>query len=295
MNRPLIVAAALLLLSTALAAQTQPAKGAPAQGAQAAQATPPAPPALKGVKTPPQAKSTEEFNAYLSDIQMPDLNAAEVAAQQFAAKYPQSELTSGLFLRLMFDNLQANNADKAIDMGRQTLKFEPTNPVAEIYVATLLAETTRDSDIDASQKFDEAVKDANAGLQNIETSLMIAGNMTQEQVEEQRTDLKARAYDALGLVSLKKKDNTTAEKELRQSVQVRGEPGDPMTHLRLALALDNQKRYADALAEANKAAALAPPGQSVAKLAETEVDRLKKLTNTAAAPTPTTQAPTTPK
>jgi hypothetical protein len=64
-----------------------------------------------------------------------------------------------------------------------------------------------------------------------------------------------------------------------------------MTHLRLALALDNQQRYAEALAEANKSAALAPADQPVAKLAQTEIDRLKKLSSTSAAPASSSSQP----
>ncbi len=268
MKRLLIVLAAALVLCGAAMAQTQPPAGN-------AQPTGPAP--LKGVKAPPQAKSQEEYNEYLSAIQLPDLNQAELAAQQFAAKFPQSQLTSGLFMRLMFDNIQANNADKAIDMGRQVLKIEPTNPVAAIYTATLLAETARDTDIDAAQKFDEAAKDVNVGLQNVDTNLMVAGNLTQDQVEQNRTDLKARAYEALGLIAIKKKDYAGAEKNLRQSIQTRGGTGEALTHLRLAIALDNQQKYAEALTEATKAQSLASPEQPVSKQAQMEIDRLKKL------------------
>ncbi|MBZ5646234.1 MAG: tetratricopeptide repeat protein [Acidobacteriia bacterium] len=296
MKRVLIAGAAVLAIASLAAAQAQPAGSSGTQTKPAAQAHPPAPAPLKGVKPPPQAKTPEEyaaFNTAFGSAQGPDLAAGEAAAREFQAKYPQSELASQLYTVVFFNSIQANNADKAIDMGREALKLEPTNPVASVYTATVLAETTRETDIDAAEKFDEAVKDANAGLQNVDTSLTLAANVTQDQVDGIRADLKARAYDALGLIAFKRKDDAGAEKYLRQSLQATGGAGDPMTHLRLAVTLDRQGKYAEALTEANKAAATAPPDQPVAKQAQAEVDRLKKLTGSGGTATPAPQ--TTPR
>ncbi len=223
-------------------------------------------------------------------IQGPDLAAGEAAARAFQAKFPQSELTSQLFLQLLFKSTQANNADTAVNMGREVLKLDATNPVAADYVAWVLAETTRETDLDGAQKFDEATRNANIALQNVDANLVLAPGVTQQQADATRADLRARAYDALGLVQLKRKDDAGAEKYLRQSIEVRGEPGDPMSHFRLALALDRQARYADALTEAKKAAALATPDQPVAKSAQAEIERLNKLTG---APAPAAAAPGT--
>ena len=274
-------------------AQSQPASSAPAAAPQ--QAAPATPPATTGIKPPPAAKTQAEYDAFntaLTAVQGPDLAAGEAAARDFQAKFPQSELTSQLYLSLLFKALQANNADAAVDMGHQVLKLDPTNPVAAVYVATVLAETTRDTDLDAAQKFDEAAKDANLALQNVDANLMMAAGTTQEQADATKSDLKARAYDALGLVELKRKNDAGAEKYLRQSVQTRGEPGDPMTHLRLALSLDRQNKFPDALAEAKKAASLAQPDQPVAKSAQAEIDRLNKLTG--GGPTPAAAPGTAP-
>ncbi len=269
-----------------------PPAGGQSQAAPQAQAAPP----VKGIKAPPQAKTQDEYNDFskaLNATQGTDETAAEAGAREFQAKYPQSELTSQLYLTLMFKNLQANNAERAIDMGREVLKLEPNNPVAAIYSATALAETTRDSDIDAAQKFDEAIKEANIGIQNVDSNLLMAANVTQEQADATKADLKARAYDALGLVELKRKNDAAAVDNLQQSIKVRGEPGDPMTHLRLALAFDHLTKYNDAMTEANKAASLASPQQSVSKLAQAEIERLKKLTGSGS-PTPAPANPPAP-
>lgn len=302
MKHILLTAAAALALATLAAAQAQPA---PAPNTQAPATTTPGTPApaqaappVKGLKAQPQAKTQEEYNAFLAAAQAaqsPDPAAAEAAARDFQAKFPNSELTSQLYLALLFSYNAAHNLDKAADMGREVLKIDPTNPVAAVYTGLILSESTRGTDIDASQKFDEALKDANIGLQNVDSNLMLPGNVTQDQVDGTKADLKATAYDTIGLVAFKRNDFPTAEKNFRQSIQFRPQPGDAMSHLRLALALDKQNKYKDALPEAQKAVSLANPQDNVSRSAQAEVERLQKLVGGgAAAPAPATQQPSAP-
>lgn len=301
MRQVLLTAAAALALAAFAVAQTPPAPQtqAPSGSAQAPAAQTPASPAaaqaapVKGLKPPPQAKTQEEYNAFLIAAQAasgPDPAAAEPAVRDFQAKFPSSELTAQLYLALLFSYNSARNLDKAAEMGREVLKADPGNPVAAVYTGLILAESTRGTDIDASQKFDEANKDANLGLQNLEGNLMLPGNVTQEQVDATKADLKATAYDVLGLVAFKRNDFPTAEKDFRQSIQSRGQPGDAMSHLRLALALDKQNKYQEALPEAQKAVSLSNPQDNVSKSAQAEVERLQKLTGAGgAAPAPGAQ------
>jgi len=284
MKQNLKTAAAVLAFAVLAGAQSQ---NAPPAGNQAPATAPPAqtaPPqysAVKGLKLPPQAKTQEEYNAFMAASQLAfgnDSAAADVAARDFKLKFPNSELTSQLYMGLMLNSIRMNNSDRAVDMGREVLKLDPTNPVAAVYTGLVLAETTRESDLEAAQRFEEAGKDANIGLQNVDTNLMLAGNVPQETVDGTKADLKARSYDTLGLVAFKRNDFTTAEKYFRQAIQARGEPQDAMSHLRLALALDKQNKYKEALPEAQKAASLADPQDSVAKSAQAEVERLQKLT-----------------
>ena len=304
MKKILMTAAAAIALAALAVAQTQPApapKTAPSAGTQAPATPAPAQAApLKGLKPPPQAKSQEEYSAFLTAAQAaaaPDPAAAEPAVRDFQVKFPGSELTPQLYLALLFSYNGARNLDKAADMGREVLKVEPTNPVAAVYTGLILAESTRGTDIDATQKFDEANKDANSGLQNVEANLMLPGNVTQEQADGMKADLKATAYDVLGLVAFNRNDFSTAEKNFRESIRLRPQPGDPMSHLRLALSLDKQNKYKEALPEAQKAVSLANPQDHVSKTAQAEVERLQKLTGggsgtTAPATQPATPPPT---
>src|SRR6476660_7843281 len=140
----------ILALATFVSAQTQ-TPPAPAGGA-AAPATPPA------GKRPPQAKTQAEFDAYKVAAADTDAAALEKAADDFAAKFPDSELRILLYKTAMRGYQNANNADKMLDMGRKCLALDPNDPEALVDVAEVLTERTRDTDLDKDQRLDEATK-----------------------------------------------------------------------------------------------------------------------------------------
>src|SRR5205823_5781598 len=111
-----------------------------------------------------------------------DPNAAETAANEFAEKFPNSELKAALFQSVMQKYQAANNADKVIDVGRRVLQAEPDNAVAAVMVATVLSERTRDSDLDKAERLTEARKDADIALKNVE-NIPIPGNIPPQQAQ----------------------------------------------------------------------------------------------------------------
>jgi tetratricopeptide (TPR) repeat protein len=91
-----------------------------------------------------------------------------------------------------------------------------------------------------------------------------------------------------------------AEGFFRKSIDAYPTQPDPVVVLRLALALDKQGRYADALKEADRAVELSQGNQALADPARRERDRLVQLTGGIPAPSPNspaapTQDPAAPK
>jgi tetratricopeptide (TPR) repeat protein len=191
-----------------------------------------------------------------------------------------------------------NNADKVIEMGRKALSLDPDNPLVLVMLGNVLAENARDTDPDVNQEYTEAMKDAQHGLETMKTGLVVQPGTSPDTVAMMQQALTAMAHSALGWIELKRHNDAAAEQHLRQAAQLNVMQPDPMVYLRLAIALDHQSKYADALAAANKAIEISPNG-NVADLARQEKDRLEKLTAKPAAPappaTPATQpAPTSP-
>jgi len=289
-------------------ATAKPASSSPAPAASGSSQTaaptatvPLAPqaPALPPHKAPPSAKTADEFSAYNTAAGNPDNAAAEKAADDFASKFPQSDLRGLLYSNIMRRYQQANDSDKTLEMARKVLTYEPNDPVALVMAGTVLAERTREGDLDREERYDEAIKYARRALETANTDLMVPANATSQQIESAKKVLLSMAHSAIGMVDLNRKNDASAVQEFQQSIAL-STPGqvEPLTYLRLALAQDHLKQYSDALVSANKAVESSPANSPVAMLAKQEVDRLSKLEGSEApnpAPAPPQQGNSSPK
>src|SRR5215471_5843566 len=236
-------------------------------------------------KTPPAAKTNEEFAAYNAAVGNPDTAAAEKLADDFATKFTQSDLRGLLYSAIMRRYQQANDPEKTLEMARKVLTYEPKDPVALVMAATVLAERTREGDLDREERFDEAVKYAQRSLETVNTELMVPSQATAEQINSAKKVLQSMAHSAIGMVQLDRKNDAAAVQEFQDSIAL-STPGqvEPLTYLRLALAQDHLKQFPAALTSANKAVEAAQANSPVAMLAKQEIDRLTKLNEGGAQP-----------
>ena len=84
----------------------------------------------------PQAKTQPEYADYNAANAISGGAAMEKAANDFAAKYPDSELRSILYSKAMHNYQAENNPDKMLAMGEKVLAYDPDNPVALVLTAT---------------------------------------------------------------------------------------------------------------------------------------------------------------
>jgi tetratricopeptide (TPR) repeat protein len=284
MKRLIMMSAAILIMSgLALAQSSTPAQKSGGQTPAAGQtpATGQAPPANKQ----PQAKTQDEYKAFMEAVQKTTPSDAEQAAREFEIKYPDSELTSLLFYQVMSQYQKADNAEKTIEMGRKAIQHDPDNTAALILTGMVLAERTRDSDIDRDEKLNEAQRDVTKALENVQQGkFRLAANATPEQTESFKNTVTYMAYAALGQIDLVKKNDAAAEQNLNKALAIPAGQQDALTWLRLSLALDHQNKYPDALNAANKAVDLSANNPAVGNLAKIEQSRLKQLTAGGGAP-----------
>jgi tetratricopeptide (TPR) repeat protein len=248
----------------------KPAAQTPAAG----QAAPAAP---QG-KRPAQAKTQPEYEAYNAAKVLTDPAALEKAADDFAVKFPDSELRPILYSAAMNLYQQANNADKMMDMAKKILTYDADSPEALLGVAQVLAERTRDTDLDKDQKLAEARKNAERALVTVDTDIPTAG-IPQDRLDAYKGFLKSEAYAILGTLSFTAKNWADAESNLRKSIDALPQQPDPIAVFRLSVALDMQNKYPEALKFANQAVDLTKdrPDSAAAKAAQAEKDRLTKL------------------
>jgi tetratricopeptide (TPR) repeat protein len=272
MKRATIIIALLGISAWGLA-QDKPA----AQSAPAGQAAAPA------GKRPPQAKTQPEFDAYKAVVALTDAAAQEKAATDFATKFPESELRALLYKAVMHGYQQSNNADKMMEMAQKVLTFDGDDPEALLGVAQVLAERTRDTDLDKDQRLAEARKDAQRALVTVETDVPSTG-YPPEQLNAFKSFLRSDAYAILGTIDFNAKAWADAEGNLRKSIDAFPQQVDPIAVFRLSVALDMQNKYPEALKYANQAVDLTKEGSAAGDAARKEKDRLTQLTSGGAAP-----------
>jgi tetratricopeptide (TPR) repeat protein len=294
MNRAAIMIIVLTAASMA-AAQTKPAaQGTPAPasaGQQAAGQTPP-----QQGKRPPQAKTQPEYDAYNAALKSAnsDPAALEKGAADFATKFPDSELRVLLYKAAMHAYQNSNNGDKMLEMGRDVLKIDPDDPEALVSVSEVLAERTRDTDLDKDQRLAEAMTMAKHAVETVDTDLAVPPTTPQEKVDAYKAFYRSSAYSVMGAIAFNQEKYPEAEGYFRQSIAAYPSQPDPIAVLRLALSLDTQEKYPEALKEAEQAVQLTQENTQAGTLARQERSRLAQLTGaggSAAPPNPNSGAP----
>src|SRR5579872_4838544 len=150
--------------------QTQPAPAAPQQPISQQQV---------------QAKTKAEYDAYLAADKTvskdADLSKGEAAAAAFQEKFPQSQLSSILYDKLMKRYQQAENTAKSLEMARKELALDPKSVPALLTAASLLAGSAHESDVNFAQEYTETLNDAHAALQMLESGTFNPPGLTPEQ------------------------------------------------------------------------------------------------------------------
>lgn len=261
---------AVLFAASAVVAQTATTP-APAPGAQTGAAAP-----ATG-QHQPQAKSTDEYTAYNAAAAKTDPAQLEAAADEFAQRFPDSELKELLYVRAMNIYQQQNNTGKVISAGRKAIAINPNDPIPLVAVASALVMDTHDNDLDRDGRYAEAGKDAQAALDNVDTGLQVPPGVSPEQIAGAKANLRSIAYDSLGVIAMNKKDYATAEQSFQKAAELMKEQPDAVVYLRLSVAQDNQGKYPQALDAANKAVQYSPDGSAEKNLSKQQQARLQKL------------------
>lgn len=280
--------------TTGSAQQTPPPAGqtAPAQNNPGQVAPAPGTAAQPAAKRPPQAKTQPEFDAYKAAAVSTDAAALEKAADDFAVKFPDSELRMILYKNAMHLYQNANNAERTEAMGRKVLNLDPDDPDALTIVAEVIAERTHDTDLDKDQRYDEGMKMAEKALQTVDTDLAVPAGTPQEKIDGYKAGLRSQAYSTMGTIQYNKNNFPAAQANFQKALDAY--PSQPYAPdlLRLALALDKQQKYEEALKFAIRAVELTQENTMVGGSARRERDRLQQLTGAAAVPAqPPSQPP----
>jgi tetratricopeptide (TPR) repeat protein len=283
----------ILSIAISAPAQSAPAASQPAQ-AKGTATTAPGAAAQPAQKRPPQAKTQPEFDAYKAAAASTDAAALEKAADDFAAKFPDSELRVILYKSAMRLYQNANNAEKTEAMGRKVIALDADDPDALSTVAEVIAERTRDTDLDKDQRYADGMKMAEKSLSTVDTDIAVPAGTPQDKIDAYKAGVRSQAYSTMGTIQYNENNFAAAQENFQKAIDAF--PSQPYAPdvLRLALSLDKQQKYDEALKACNRAVELTQDNTQIGSSARRERDRLQQLTGHPTTPPPATPAPQTP-
>jgi tetratricopeptide (TPR) repeat protein len=248
-------------------------------------------------RSPVQTKTREEYKAYQAAVangQTPD--AMEKAADDFAAKFPNSDVRVLLYRVAMSSYQNAGNPQKMMDMGLKVLAINKDDPEALIAIAEILEERTAPTDLDRKQRSEQVIEYATHALKTLDTDLAVPAGTSPDRVDAYKKYLRSTTLSIIGTIYYKQEHYPEAEAKLRNAIDADAGNPDPVVVLRLALALDQQKKYSDALEQANRAVELTEEGTDLGRMARNERDRLVVQSGVSVTPasTPPAMAPASP-
>ena len=247
----------------------------PANAQSQAPAQPSTPPPGKA---PVQAKTQAEFEAYQAVMaKSQDGDAMEKAADDFSAKFPDSDLRVLVYRAVMHNYTSAGNSERILESGLKVLSLDKDDPEALIGVAEVQGEHTSPTDLDRNQRMQQAMDNAQHALKTIDTDLAVPAGTAADKVDGYKRYLRSTAWAIVGTIQYKREQFPDAETSLRQSIDADPQEPDAVVILRLALALDQQKKYPEALQYANRAVNLTREDGELGKTARNERDRLTTL------------------
>jgi tetratricopeptide (TPR) repeat protein len=269
-----------VLAASLVAVRAQSSASAPASSSAPQTGTP------NSGRPPVRTQTREEYKAYQAAVaneQNPE--AMEKAADDFAAKFPNSDVRVLLYRAAMSSYQNVGNPDKMMNMGLKVLAIDKDDPEALIGIAEILEERTGPTDLDRQQRSDQVVEYATHALKTLDTDLAVPAGTSPDRVDAYKRYLRSTALAIIGTMYYKQEHFAEAETKLRDAMETDAANPDPVVVLRLALALDQQKKYSDALEQANRAVELTAEGTDLGRMARNERDRLVVQAGGSGAPT----------
>jgi tetratricopeptide (TPR) repeat protein len=225
-----------------------------AAGASAlmAQATPPTVPVAPAAPKGPAPKSQAELTAIQAMVQANQQNNPDAvikAAEELMTKFADTEFKE-LALNMESEAyVQKGDNTKAQVYAEQALALNPKNYQAALTMAELLGKQTRENDLDREEKLGKAEKYANDAINTVKDTPKPNPQITDDQWNEYKKGLIARAHNAIGTGQLIRKKYDAAAAEFKLAVD--NDP-QPAFMVRQASALQSAGKNEEAAALCDK-------------------------------------------
>ncbi|HLK47367.1 MAG TPA: hypothetical protein VKT49_04480 [Bryobacteraceae bacterium] len=173
------------------------------------------------------------------------------AAENLLSKYADTEFKDTALFFEATAYRQKGDRDKAQVFAERALTANPKNFQASLMLGELIAQGTRENDLDRDDKLAKADKYSNDAITTLNAAAKPNAQMSDQQWEDAKKDLIAEAHDSLGMSALLRKKYDVAINEFKMSVDGAAHP-EPAFQVRLASAYSSAGKYDEAIAAADK-------------------------------------------
>jgi tetratricopeptide (TPR) repeat protein len=221
----------------------------------------------------PKSKNETEAVMAVMKASTPDEKIA--AAENLLAKYKDTEFKSYALLQAAQGAQMKGDQVAAIQYGNRAIEADANNFQALLLVSGLLAQSTREFDLDKDEKLGRSTKMASDAIAAVNAAAKPNPSLTDEQWAGIKKDMISQAHDTLGTIAMVQKKYDAAITEFKNSIEVAATP-EPATSVRLAAAYTNAGKFDDSAALLDKVIADAGANATVKKAAQAEKLRVEK-------------------
>jgi tetratricopeptide (TPR) repeat protein len=224
----------------------------------------------------PHPKSAAENNALVAMMKTADPAAQAKAAEDFLKTYPDTDYKSQTLL-IEAQAYHAQKQDpKAIVAGEAALDVDPKSYDTLLLLSEIYSRSTKATDLDMDDKLAKADKYAKEALDLLAKAEKPKADLPDADWAAAKQSEESRGYLSLGFSALLHKKYDDAKTNFNKGIAMYP---DPLDMLYIERAYTDVKRYDDALAWIDKAAASPNANDTVKRITgsdKTRVEGLKK-------------------
>jgi len=224
--------------------------------------------ALSGLAQP-KPKSQAEVDALKAMFGAPTADARIAACENVLTKFADTEFKA---LALYFEAVsydQKRDYEHTVVFGERAIEADPKDYQSMLLLAGVIAQHTKEFDLDREEKLAQVEKYAKTALELIKDAPKPNSSLTDDQWAGAKKDFASQAHAALGMGAMVRKKYDVAESEFKLSIDVADKP-DAATMVRLGKAYSDDGKYDDAIAQFDKVMAMQDVGAQVKQIAQAE-------------------------
>jgi len=225
--------------------------------------------AVPGLLAQPKPKSKAEYDALQAMYNAQTADERIAACENVLTKFADTDFKA---VALYFEAVsydQKHDYEHTVVFGERAIEADPKYYQAMLLVAGVIAQHTKEFDLDREEKLAQVDKYAKTVLELIKNAPKPNASITDDQWTAAKKDFAAEAHAALGMGAMASKKYDVAESEFKLAIDVADKP-DGATMVRLGRVYMDDGKYDDAIAQFDKVMAMQDASVTVKQIAQAE-------------------------